>query len=266
MTKSLHRVVLVGDSYGIPELVARVPADRVVAVVAAGIRPDSHTVARECAASLGVPMLVQPKRSSAEFAAFADAVGTLDADGLLCHSYSMRIPAQLLAIVGGQAFNVHMSLLPRHRGPNPVQWALIHGDTIAGVTLHVMDAEFDRGPIVDQVAVAVAPTDTWLSLLERLKAETHVLLDRVVPSLLSGQWRARPQDESAAVRNHRLTADNVVIDFATMSDQQVVDLVRAQVAPLAGAFLEHAGERRHFPAPLTLVEVAHLRAMWGAHV
>lgn len=257
---------MVGDSYGLPELVARVPADRVVAVVAAGIRPDSHAVAGECAKSLGVPMLVQPKRSSAEFAGFAEAVGALDADGLLCHSYAMRIPWELLAIVGGHAFNVHMSLLPRHRGPNPVQWALIHGDPIAGVTLHVMDAEFDRGPIVDQVTVAVAPTDTWLSLLKRLKAETYVLLDRVVPSLLTGQWRATPQDESAAVRNYRLTADNVAIDFATMSDQQVVDLVRAQVAPLAGAFLEQRGERLRFPAPLTLVEVARLRERWSADV
>lgn len=259
MSAPLHRVIVVGDSTGVPELLERVPADRVVAVVAADIRPQSHDALRQLAEAMRVSLLIQPRATSPEYPNFVAALAALAPDGLICHSYSMRLRADVLALVHGRAFNVHLALLPRNRGPNPVQWALIHGDATTGATLHLMDEEFDRGPIVDQESIVIEDSDTWPSLLDRARAAGRRLLDRAIPRLLDGQWSARAQSEQHAVINSRIPRDSFAIDFRLMSDQQVVNLVRAQVAPLGGAYLDTLRGRVRFTAPLTRADVAELR-------
>ncbi len=255
----LHRILLAGDSYGTPELLERVPHARVAAVVAAVNRPQCHDALRAYAARAAVPMLVQPHAESPEYARFLRDVTTLRPDSLLCHSYAMRIRRDVLDLVHGRAFNVHAALLPRHRGPNPIQWALIHGDADTGVTLHVMDDDFDHGAIVAQSSLTILPDDTWLTLSARVRAHTATLLDHTLPTLLSGDWKEQVQNESLALRNPRIRPESLPIDFDTMTDQQIVNLIRAQVAPLNGAYLQtHAGVRR-FTQPLSLVDVARLR-------
>ncbi len=255
----LQRVLLVGDSYGVPELLTRVPVARVAAVVAAVNRPHCHDELREHAARAGVPMLVQPRAETQEYAQFVRDAATLRPDSLLCHSYAMRIRRDVLELVHGRAFNVHAALLPRHRGPNPIQWALIHGDAHTGVTLHVMDDDFDHGAVVAQASLAIQAHDTWQTLAARVRRLTTTLLDDTLPTLLSGDWTEQTQDESLAIRNPRIGPDSLPIDLATMSDQQIVDLIRAQVAPLNGAYLHLDGQLRRFTDPLTIDDVAQLR-------
>lgn len=259
----MQRILLFGDNRGIPELLTRIEKQRVAALVASAIRPDYHAMLRQIAAEHEVPLLVQPRYSDAEaYGDFARQAAALEPDGLICHSYAMLVRGDILALVGGRAFNVHFSLLPRHRGPNPVQWALIHGDSHAGVSLHVMAEGFDTGDIVAQESLDIAEDDTWLSLMRRLHAASNRLLDQALPDLLSGAWRTRPQDEEAAIINPRITPESFPIDFASMNDRQIFDLIRAQVAPLAGAYLETGEGRVRFTDFVPLSRIPEIRRQY----
>lgn len=164
-------------------------------------------------------------------------------------------------MVNYDAFNIHAALLPRNRGPNPIQWALIHDDEASGVTLHRLDDGLDTGAIVAQIAVPIGDEDDWRSLAEKLKRATNQLLDERFESLVSGRLDAAPQDESLACKNDRLTAESPRLDLDAMSDRQIFNWIRAQVAPLKGAYVERAnGERLHVPEFVKLDSIPDLRA------
>lgn len=258
-----QRILVFGDTFGIPELLARIPSGFVVGIVAAAVRPQYHKELKDLAAGLDLPLLVQPKVHSATYADFFSQLAGLRPDSLICHSYSMLIRGDILNCVGWQAFNIHMSLLPRNRGPNPIQWTIIHGDQVSGTTLHVMDEGFDSGGIIDQEPVKIFESDTWVTLASRLNLATGRLLDRAIPLLLSGTWQAMPQDECAAVHNARIAPESFRIDFATMSDVQIYNLIRAQVAPLRGAYLDTPSGRLRFTDQISLREIADMRRRYS---
>lgn len=256
----MKRILLFGDNLGVPELLARIEKQRIAAVVASAIRPNYHALMHATTEEHGVPMLVQPGfRDAAAYADFVREVAALEPDGLICHSYAMLVRADILALVEGRAFNVHFSLLPRHRGPNPVQWALVHGDSHTGVSLHIMGEGFDTGDIVAQESLEIAQDDTWPSLMRRLHAASNQLLDNTLPNLIAGTWRAEPQDDAIAIKNPRITPQSFEIDFSSMNDRQIFDLIRAQVAPLPGAFVKNGRRVVRFPDFVPLSRIAELR-------
>ncbi len=259
----IQHLLVVGDTYGVPEILARVPSEHVVGIIAAENRPQYHEELKNLADEIGVPLLIQPRVSSPNYLDFSSCLTNLCPDSLICHSYSMLIRGDVLNLVGWRAFNVHMALLPRNRGPNPIQWALIHGDQKSGVSLHVMDTEFDSGAIVDQESVGILDIDTWLTLFPRVKVATSKLLNRVVPLLLNGDWQATPQNERIALHNARIPSESFEIDFAVMSDFQIYNLIRAQVAPLKGAYLDTPSGRVRFTELLPLEKIAEMRKHYG---
>jgi len=259
----IQRLLVVGDTYGVPEILARVPSGCVVGVIAAEIRPQYHEELKNQADGIGVPLLIQPRANSPDYPAFFYDLTKLFPDSLICHSYSMLIRGDVLSLVGGRAFNAHMALLPRNRGPNPIQWALIHGDKKTGVTLHVMDDGFDSGSIVDQESVDILNTDTWLTLLSRLRVAANRLLDRAMPSLLNGDWQAVQQDDRAAQHNARIPPESFEVNFSTMSDLQISNLIRSQVAPLMGAYLDTPSGRVRFTEYLSFERISEMRKHYG---
>lgn len=256
----LRRILVVGDAYGVPALLKRIPEDKVACIMAAAIRPGYLEDLKTLALRSGIPLIVQPRRDDIYGRTlFLDELQSLSPDGLICHSYSMIIPRDVLELVNGQAFNVHFALLPKNRGPNPVQWSIIRGEEETGVTIHVMTERLDDGPIIDQITLSIDHSDTWVVLLEKIKNATEVLLDRVLPCLLDGIWIAREQVEAEATSNTRIPKESYEIDFRAMTDLQIYNLIRAQAHPLAGPFIVGADGVWRFNRPLTLVEIDELR-------
>lgn len=259
----IQRLLVVGDTYGVPEVLARVPSRCVVGIVAAEIRPQCHEDLKDIANGIGVPFFIQPRAGSSNYSGFLSSLSRLCPDGLICHSYSMLIRSDVLNLVGGRAFNVHMALLPRNRGPNPIQWALIHGDQKSGASLHVMDDGFDGGPVVDHESIDILDVDTWQTLFSRVKGATSKLLDRTMPLLLNGNWQATPQDEDIALHNPRIPVDSFEINFAVMSDIQIYNLIRAQIAPLKGAYFDTPAGRVRFTEFISLEQIVEMRKCYG---
>ena len=261
MVNRVDKLLIFGDEYGVSEVLGKLPVKNLTAIIGASIRPQGHAYLGELARAYGVPFIVQPRASDrVERAEFYRRIESLRPDGLICNSYALLIPPDILELVSGYAFNVHFSLLPINRGPNPIQWALIRGDSVTGATLHVMTAGFDEGPIVDQQEVLILQSDTWVSLMERAKEASTEILQRTLPKLLAGSWTARPQDQSKARINFRIPKTSFELDLPSMSDLQVFNLIRAQVAPLAGAYLIEGANTLRFRDYLTLEQVRDLRS------
>jgi phosphoribosylglycinamide formyltransferase-1 len=147
--------------------------------------------ALERAADAGVPTAVIEPAAVRD--AFDSAVlGCLrehDVDAIVSAGYMRLLGSRILEAYGGRWLNVHPSLLPSFPGMHGVRDALEYGVKITGVTVFVVDAGIDTGPIVLQEAISVFPDDDWDSLEARVHEVEHRLLPRAVRALVNGRLR-----------------------------------------------------------------------------
>lgn len=143
----------------------------------------------------GIPVLaVHSVRSTYEF----NSIAAYQQELIAVSCFPRRIPPRLLTLPRLGCLNVHPSLLPTGRGPEPVFWTLRHGERRTGVTIHLMDEGFDTGPILAQQEVAV-PFGIRAPDLERDLAELGgQLLVESIEGLASGEIQPRPQDPACA--------------------------------------------------------------------
>jgi phosphoribosylglycinamide formyltransferase-1 len=110
--------------------------------------------------------------------------------GLVCLAGFMRLVGiPLIDAFPNAILNVHPSLLPAFPGLEAQRQAIEHGVKVSGVTVHLVTAELDGGPIIVQRAVAVLPTDTADSLAARILEEEHRAYPEAVQVILDGGWR-----------------------------------------------------------------------------
>ncbi len=257
------RLALVGDSWGIPMLAEHVPREFIKCIIAASIRPTHFNKLKKAASDLKVPLLIQPKFGSSAYLRFSEEFKDLEIDMILCNSYSMKIRENIRKDVHFNCINIHSAFLPANRGPNPIQYAIIKGMETTGVTMHYMDDQFDRGDIIARCKVPINFTDNWLTLRERIAVATKEILREQADLILRGENERFKQDEGTAWSHCRLTPEFPRIDFKQMTDNEIYNLIRAQVAPLKGAFLETEGKRIYFKEMLSLEQVTDLRNRYG---
>lgn len=156
-------------------------------------------------------------------------------DLLLSFYYRNMIPTWLLEIPSLGAFNMHGSFLPKYRGRAPVNWAVLHGETQTGATLHVMVKAPDAGDIVDQEAVPIGPDETAFEVMQRVKTAAVGVLGRQLENLLTGKAPRIPQvEEAASYFGGRKPEDGRINWSQAASD--IHNLVRAVTKPYPGAF------------------------------
>ena len=157
------------------------------------------------AAPPDLDVLLAAKRSS-----IAPLLRSLEPDLVVCMGLPWKIPVDALAVPTIGWLNGHPSLLPAHRGPIPVAWAIRAGDVETGVTFHFMDAELDTGPVVAQrrfpIGEPVEP-DEFYGRIGPLMMET--LVD-ALQAIESGE-RGTPQPEGGQYETF-FTAEDVWLD------------------------------------------------------
>ncbi|MGC2519045.1 MAG: formyltransferase [Burkholderiales bacterium] len=163
-------------------------------------------------------------------------------DFLFSFYYRMMLKAELLAIPKRGAYNMHGSLLPKYRGRVPVNWAIIHGETETGATLHEMAVKPDAGRIVDQEAVAILPDDLAIDVFRKVTGAAERVLARSLPKLVDGSAALRPQDLARGSYFGGRKPGDGHIDWSKPA-QEIHDLVRAVAPPYPGAFTEPEGRR-----------------------
>ncbi len=169
---------------------------QVVAVVTQPDRPQGRKLqlqpspVKAAALELGLTVL-QPEKLRAE--ASQQALRELAPDLIVVAAYGQILPQSILDLPRYGCLNVHTSLLPRHRGAAPIQWAILNGDAETGVTLMLMDAGLDTGPMLRQRSTVIVPEDTAITLHDRLARLGAELLKEVIPLWVGKTLQPTPQ-------------------------------------------------------------------------
>jgi methionyl-tRNA formyltransferase len=171
-----------------------------------------------------------------------DRIRGLAPDFLFSFYYRMMLGRSLLAIPRRGAFNMHGSLLPNYRGRVPVNWAIIHGETQTGATLHEMVEKPDAGRIVDQEAVPIAPDELAIDVFRKVTGAAGRVLARSLPRLIDGSAVLRQQDLSKGAYFGGRRPEDGRIDWSQPA-KSIHNLVRAVAPPYPGAFTELEGKR-----------------------
>jgi methionyl-tRNA formyltransferase len=137
---------------------------------------------------------------------------------------------------------MHGSLLPKYRGRAPINWAILHGETRIGMTLHRMVKEADAGAIVDQEGVDIDARDTAEQAFRKVLPCARAVLARQIEALLAGRAKETPQDDSQATYFGGRKPEDGRIDWHR-SSKQIFDLIRAVTDPYPGAFTDVGGPR-----------------------
>ncbi|TNH42051.1 bifunctional UDP-4-amino-4-deoxy-L-arabinose formyltransferase/UDP-glucuronic acid oxidase ArnA [Photorhabdus luminescens] len=171
-----------------------------------------------------------------------ERIRELKPDVIFSFYYRDMLSEDILSLASTGAFNLHGSLLPKYRGRAPINWAILNGEAETGVTLHKMVLKPDAGDIIAQHKVAIAETDTALTLHGKIREAAEELLDQILPQIKAGIYPAIPQDENQATYFGRRIAADGEIDWRK-SATEINNLVRAVTEPYPGAFT-FLGERK----------------------
>jgi methionyl-tRNA formyltransferase len=180
----------------------------------------------------GIAYVTPDDPKSAELMA---QVATAQPDFIFSFYYRHMLPVELLAQARRGAFNMHGSLLPKYRGRVPVNWAVLHGETETGATLHEMAAKPDAGDIVAQTSVPILPDDTAYDVFGKLTVAAEQTLWNALPAMLAGQTPKLPNDLSKGSYFGGRKPEDGRIDWSQPA-QTVYNLHRAVAPPYPGAW------------------------------
>jgi methionyl-tRNA formyltransferase len=198
------------------EAVAALPGHEVVAVVTQPDKPKGRDLqlapppVKDTAAKLGLP--VQQPVKIREEAALA-ALRVLRPDLIIVVAYGQFLPKALLDMPAHGCINVHTSLLPRWRGAAPIQYAILHGDKLTGVTTMFINERMDAGDILRQRVEPIRPDDTSGALHDRLAVLGAQLLVETVNDVAAGKAARLPQDEAEVTLARKLTKEDGRVDW-----------------------------------------------------
>jgi methionyl-tRNA formyltransferase len=193
----------------------------------------------QVAAEQGIPFITPDDPNAPDV---VERIAALQPDFLFSFYYRLMLKAPLLAIPQNGALNMHGSLLPRYRGRVPVNWAIIHGETETGATLHYMTEKPDNGDIVAQTAVPILPDDTAGEVFDKVTVAAELTLYRAVPALIAGTApRIRQDLTKGAYFGGRKPEDGRIA--WSQPAARIHDLVRAVAPPYPGAYTDMGGHR-----------------------
>ncbi len=213
------KIVYMGTpDFAVPTLEKIVEAGHEVAAVVT--QPDKakgrgkkilFSEVKEKAIELGLPIL-QPIR--ARDPEFVEAIRAIAPDCIVVVAFGQILPKAILDIPKYGCVNVHGSLLPKYRGAAPIQWSVIDGEPVSGVTTMLMGEGLDTGDMLLKAETPIAADETGGSLFDRLSVMGADLLIETLKGLEAGTITPEPQDHAKAGKYAKmLTKEMGRIDF-----------------------------------------------------
>ena len=159
---------------------------------------------------------------------FKFQVSSFKFDIAILVAYGQIIPKEILIAPKYGFINVHPSLLPKYRGPSPIQTAILAGEQKAGISIILLDEKIDHGPILAQKKITIATNDTHASLIEYLGKIGARLLIQILPEYLAGSLKPKTQNDSQATFSKHIKKSDGYIDLNNPPDPQTFDrMIRA---------------------------------------
>jgi len=191
------------------------------------------------AARHGIPTITPDDPNTPEIMA---QVAAATPEFIFSFYYRQMLKPALLDLARRGAYNMHGSLLPKYRGRVPVNWAVLHGESKTGATLHRMIEKPDAGEIVAQQAVPILPDDTAGDVFAKVTLAAEMALHGVLPALLAGTAQHRAQDLAAGSYFGGRKPEDGRIDWQQPA-AAIHNLIRAVAPPYPGAFCDVDGHR-----------------------
>lgn len=166
---------------------------------------------KEKALSLGIPVLSPEKIRTPEF---YGELSRFEADFFVTCAYGKILPEEILSMPKYGTVNVHASLLPKYRGANPIQRAILDGETVTGVTTMMTDIGMDTGDMLLKEEVQIGDDMTMTELSSRLSGIGAELIVRTLKGLLEGSVRRVKQNEDEATFAPMLEKSDETIDWS----------------------------------------------------
>lgn len=252
MSRDGYRIIFMGTpDFAVPSLEKLLQSNhQVVAVVT---QPDKKKgrgkklaapPVKEVALEAKIPVLQPTKIKTEEF---HGTLKSYNPDLMIVVAYGRILPQNILTLPPLGCINVHGSLLPKHRGAAPIQWAVIAGDTTAGVTIMQMDEGMDTGDILLPAAIEVDNDETAGSLFEKLASLGAVTLLEALTKLEKDELVPQKQDHDNATMAPPLTKEMGLIDWSK-SAEELQCLIRG-LDPWPSAYTFLGGKRYRLFSP-----------------
>jgi methionyl-tRNA formyltransferase len=155
-----------------------------------------------------------------DITAFDQPIGVLS-------SFGRIVPQRIIDLFSPGIINVHPSLLPKYRGPSPIETAIVNGDTETGVSIMLLSAAMDAGPVYAQATYSLDGTETQATLYERLADLGSSLLIQHLPRIIDGSLQPRAQDDAGATYTSLLKKEDARVDPTTVTAEQLARMIRA---------------------------------------
>ena len=192
-------------------------------------------------AFLGTPDFVQPiKDRLAEHFTLVDSLK--EADLILVAAFGKILSQEMLNSPKYGAINVHPSLLPKYRGPSPIQKAILNGDKVSGITIIKMDEKMDHGPIIYQESLELSDMDNFDTLSKKMFLRAGEVLPKVIEDFIAGKVKPKEQNSADATYCKLLTRERGYFDINNPPVPETLDRMIRAYYPWPGVWIKWNGK------------------------
>lgn len=174
-----------------------------------------------------------PRRQAGES---IEQLNNLNPDVFVVAAYGKILSKEILNIPKYGCINIHPSLLPKYRGPSPIQTAILNGDTTTGITFIQMDEEVDHGPILKSINYNLSTTDTFEDLVKKLFKISAQHITSIINDYVTGKIQLKPQDDKLASSCPHINREDGYIDITKPPSKDQLDRMIRAYYPWPGAY------------------------------
>lgn len=175
--------------------------------------------------------ILQPEN----FSSLISYLSSLEADLFIVAAYGKIIPKEILEMPRLKAIGIHPSLLPKYRGPSPVQSAILNDEKQTGATVFLIDGKVDHGPILANGRWLMANGENYETLSRNLAELGADLLIKILPDYIAGKIKPQTQNEAEATFTKKFSTEDGKVDLKKDSAEMIVRKIRA-LNPDPGVF------------------------------
>lgn len=233
------KVIFMGTpDFSVPTLEAIIEAGHEVVLVVS--QPDKavgrskalkYTPVKACAVSHGIEVFQPEKVRTEESVAY---IKQFEPDIIIVEAFGQLVPKTILDLPKYGCVNVHASLLPKYRGASPIQWAVLNGESVTGVTTMRMAEGIDTGDMILKCEVPVAEDETGGSLFDKLSIAGAKLCVETMAAIENGTAVYTRQDDSQATHTKKIQKEMGSIDWS--KDAEVIERLIRGLNPWPSAY------------------------------
>lgn len=190
---------------------------------------------------LGTPPFVQPiKEELTKHFILVDSLN--EADLAVVAAYGKILTEKELITPKYGCINIHPSLLPKYRGPSPIQEAILKGDSVSGITIIKMDKEVDHGPVIYQEQMELSDSDNFETLSKKMFLRAAEVLPKIINKFVTGAIEEFIQDDKYASFCDRLTRESGYFDISNPPSPEILDKMIRAYYPWPGVWTRWQGK------------------------